>query len=61
MEKGVKCSAFRLCLNFSKSQQYGLLHTQNVIYEPHGNHKSKTYDRHTKNKEKVRQNTIDTH
>ena len=34
------------------STYYKLLYAENVIYKPNGNHKSKTSNRYTKNKEK---------
>ena len=52
-----KCRSFRMYLNlkdylFETSRQL-----QVNIYEPHGNHKSKTYNRYTKKERKEHQHT----
>ena len=61
MWEGGKCRSFRMCLNL-KDYQFKTsrfrCQVQVNIYEPHGNHKSKTYNRYTKAKKKIHRNTI---
>ena len=56
LRQAVKRSFFRIFLNLSDYQlNIGCYICWNVIHEPHGNHKQKTYSRHTKNIEKGKQ------